>query len=186
MADPFIGEIRIFTGTFAPQGWFFCWGQELLIQSYQPLFAVIGNRYGGDGTTKFKLPDYRGRVLIGQGVGPGLTPRAIAAAGGITQVTLNSAQVPSHTHQVNCRSDASASTDTAANAVWGPTASGKGIVTQKLYAPAAAAVDQALNAATVKPAYGDAQGNTAAHTNCQPYLGINFIICYDGEWPEHP
>jgi microcystin-dependent protein len=100
-ADPFIGEIRVFAGNFAPRGWAKCEGQLLPINQNQALFSLLGTMYGGDGRTTFGLPDLRGRVAMHAGNGPGLTPRPQGAQhrGGSEQVTLTTSEMPSHGHQ---------------------------------------------------------------------------------------
>jgi microcystin-dependent protein len=95
--DGYIGEMKMFAGTFAPMDWEFCWGQQLSISQYNSLFAIIGTQFGGDGITYFNLPDLRGRTPIGSGTGPGLTPRNPAEKGGVETVTLTTANMPAHT-----------------------------------------------------------------------------------------
>ena len=114
--DPYVGEIRLFAGSYAPSGWAFCDGQELSVMQNQLLFAVIGNTFGGDGRTTYKLPDLRGRVPIHQGTGPGLTPRAFASSDGEANVTLTSGQIPNHTHSINSQSTTNAVNPTGA--IW--------------------------------------------------------------------
>lgn len=96
--DPFIGEIRIFTGNFAPTGWFLCQGQTLPINTYQALFAIIGTHYGGNGTTNFQLPNLQGRVVIGVGVSPSGQIYDLGQIGGSEQIALTLANLPIHTH----------------------------------------------------------------------------------------
>jgi microcystin-dependent protein len=98
-SDPFIGEIRLFAGNFAPRGWAFCHGQLLSISDHTALFSILGTTYGGDGRTTFGLPDLRGRVPIAAGNGPGLTPRPLGTVGGQEEVRIEVAQLPAHTHQ---------------------------------------------------------------------------------------
>lgn len=98
MSEPFVGEIRAFAGNFAPRGWFLCAGQQLPIGNYQALYAVIGTFYGGDGIQSFKLPDLRGRCIVGAGQGLGLEPVEIGEMAGQQEMTLLSSQLPNHTH----------------------------------------------------------------------------------------
>lgn len=98
--EPYLGEIRMFAGNFAPVGWALCDGSLLSIQQNTALFSVIGTYYGGNGTTNFALPDLRGRFPMGFGTGPGLTPRNLGDKGGAETVTLNVNQIPAHTHTV--------------------------------------------------------------------------------------
>ena len=98
MPDPYVGELRLFAGTFAPSGWALCQGQLVPISESDMLFNLIGTTYGGDGQNNFALPDLRGRVPVHQGQGPGLTPRTIGQSGGSESVTLQTSEVPVHTH----------------------------------------------------------------------------------------
>lgn len=98
MAQPFIGEIRMFGSNFAPAGWMFCNGQTLSIAQYTALFSLIGTTYGGNGTSTFNLPDLRGRLPVHQGQGPGLSFYTIGQAAGVETVALNSTQMPQHSH----------------------------------------------------------------------------------------
>ena len=104
MSNPYIGEIRLFAGNFAPVGFAFCNGQLLAISENSALFALIGTIYGGDGQTTFALPDLRGRLPMHQGTGPGLTTRVIGQQFGTETVTLTTAQIPAHSHPVLCSS----------------------------------------------------------------------------------
>lgn len=99
--DPFIGQIVLFAGNFAPRGWAFCEGQLLPISQNSALFSILGTTYGGDGRTTFALPDLRGRVAIQPGRGPGLSDYRLGAKGGEEHVTLNISQIPNHNHHVN-------------------------------------------------------------------------------------
>jgi len=99
--DPFIGEVILFAGNFAPRGWAFCEGQLLPISQYSALFSILGTTYGGDGRTTFALPDLRGRSPIGPGNGPGLDQIRLGSKGGAFQHTLDITQIPSHNHQLN-------------------------------------------------------------------------------------
>src|SRR5262245_33389082 len=105
MADPYIGEIRIFGGNFAPKGWALCNGQLLAISQNTALFSILGTNFGGDGRTTFALPDLGGRAPISQGQGPGLTQRFIGENGGVSAVTLTVTEVPAHDHKAGCQSN---------------------------------------------------------------------------------
>jgi len=96
--DPFVAEIRIFCGNFAPVGWFLCQGQTLPISSYQALFAIIGTTYGGNGTTNFQLPNLQGRMALGVGISPSGQTYNLGQTGGTEQISLTIANLPSHTH----------------------------------------------------------------------------------------
>src|SRR5262245_26202423 len=102
MSDPFIAEIKMFGGNFAPLGWATCDGQLLPISQYTALFSLLGTTYGGDGVTNFALPDLRGRVPMHPGQGPGLSPRTLGEKAGTETVTLTTAQLPAHNHAANC------------------------------------------------------------------------------------
>jgi microcystin-dependent protein len=99
MSEPFIAEIRIFAGNFAPRGWAFCDGQLLPISQNTALFSLIGTTYGGDGRTTTALPNLQGRAPMHPGRGPGLTERRLGQKGGVETVTLSEAQMPNHNHQ---------------------------------------------------------------------------------------
>src|SRR5208337_1330025 len=106
MATPFVGEIRIFAGNFAPVNWAFCDGSTLSISQNATLFNLIGTTYGGNGQTTYNLPDLRGRVAIHQGTGAGLSPYVLGQAGGVESVPLTNQQLPGHTHVVQCNETA--------------------------------------------------------------------------------
>ncbi len=101
MSEPFIAEIRIFTGNFAPRGWAFCDGQLLQISQNPALFSLVGTTYGGDGRTTFGLPNLKGRAPMHPGNGPGLSSRRLGERGGVEEVTLAANQLGSHNHIVN-------------------------------------------------------------------------------------
>ena len=164
MGQPYVGEIRMFAGTFAPAGWMFCDGQLLAIAENEVLFQLIGTTYGGDGQTTFALPDLRGRIPVHQGGG-----FTLAQAGGQETVTLLEQQIPPHSH------DLIASTERASTAV--PT--GHMLAqTNALHLYSSAPP----NVAMASPAIGVA-GGTQPHDNMQPYLGVSFIISLFGIFP---
>ena len=168
MAEPFIGEVRMFGGNFAPRGWAFCDGQLLSILDNDALFQLIGTTYGGDGQVTFALPDLRGRIPIHTGQGPGLSDHDLAEFGGSETVTLIGSQLPAHLHGVQATS-AAASQRTAAGNLQART-------TRAVYhAPAAV---QLLSASAI-----GAVGGGQAHENLQPYLCVNFIIAIEGIFP---
>lgn len=170
MSEPFIGEIRMFAGTFAPQGWAFCDGQLLAISQNDALFSLYGTTYGGDGRTTFGLPDLRGRVPIHAGSGPGLTPRALGAAGGSEQVTLATGQLPAHTHQMQGSDDTSVGPDPSGNLVGHPT-------NNAYRAPFATPV------LDLAPSTLAASGGNGSHANLAPTLCVNFIVALVGIYP---
>jgi len=169
MAEPFVGEIRMFAGNFAPRGWAFCSGQLLAVSQNDALFSLFGTLYGGDGRTTFGLPDLRGRIPIHAGQGPGLSPRSLGSKSGGEKVTLTTNQLPSHTHPVKGTNDAGNSTEPAGRL---PASS----TTIDLYVSTAPTVD--FNAAAV-PGVGGSQ----SHSNLMPFLCINFIVALFGIYP---
>jgi microcystin-dependent protein len=173
MADAYIGEIRLFCGSFTPEGWLPCDGGTYRIaQPYMDLFHVIGTTYGGDGQTSFCVPDFSGRAAIGVGQGQGLTPRKANDKIGTIQETLTTTQIPPHTHNVRGMSKPSTavlSSNPKGN-VWA-----KSMV--DLYTTNTP--DTQLDSKAVS---GFAGGN-AAHNNIQPALCLNYIICYAGYYP---
>lgn len=170
MANPFIGEIRIFAGSYPPMGWFFCQGQELQVNQFAALYSIIGNTYGGNPPNTFKLPDLRGNAPLGWGQGPGLTPHALGQKGGAATVALTASQMPCHMHTVQCVSNP-ATVSNPSNGIWAKS------VGTNLYSPDES--DAAMSNKALSSACGSV-GGTVAHNNMQPYLGINFIISYDG------
>lgn len=164
MSDPFIGEIRMFAGTYAPDGWAFCDGQLLSIPQYDALFSLIGTTYGGDGVTNFALPDLRGRVPIDQGNG-----FVLAQRGGAENVTLTASQTAAHRHTMQATSDTPSLSS--------PKEKLLGQAVAKFYRAGTPTVS--LNAASVSTV-----GGGQPHANWQPYLCINFIICLDGIYPQ--
>ncbi len=165
MGSPFVGEIRMFAGNFAPVGWAFCEGQVLAISENEVLFNLIGTTYGGDGQSTFALPDLRGRIPIHQG--PGFT---LAQAGGEETVTLTIQQIPMHSHAFQ------ASADNAATAE----AQGNVLAQTPSYTPYIGGVPANT---PLQPASIGGVGGSQPHNNVQPYLCINFIISLFGIFP---
>ncbi len=170
MADPFIGEIRMFAGTFAPQGWALCQGQLLAISENDALFSLLGTIYGGDGQTTFALPDLRGRIPIHYGSGPGLSAHPIGSKAGSEQVTLTVAQLPSHTHDPQNATNSAGTTPAPVGGV-------PAVAPVSAYGGPA---DTDLGAPVTSTA---AAGNGQAHQNLMPYLCVNFIIALAGVYP---
>lgn len=168
MAEPFIGEIKMFGGNFAPRQYALCNGQLLPISQNTALFSLLGTTYGGNGQTTFGLPDLRGRVPLHHGHGPGLSQRTLGETFGTETVTLNNAQMPMHNHAQQ------ASTSPATSAA-GPSG-----------APAAAATplygSDSPQVAMAAPAVSPSGGGQP-HDNMAPYLTLNFIIALQGIFP---
>lgn len=177
MSEPFIGQIILFAGNFAPTGWFMCQGQTLAISSYAALFSILGTTYGGNGTTTFQLPDLRSRVPVGWGQGPGLSAYVLGEQGGVENVNLLVSNMPSHTHLVTA--DASNGNATSpSNALLAQTVVSKGSTTYDTYVTGTPAHAVTMNPTTIQP-----QGGGIPHTNLQPFLGLNYIMAYVGIFP---
>jgi microcystin-dependent protein len=167
MSSPYVGEIRMFGGNFAPAGWAFCDGSLMAIAANDVLFTLIGTMYGGDGTSTFALPDLRGRVPIHMGSGAGGT-YTLAQTGGAEQVTLTASQMPAHSHIPQANSQMGTQTSPAGN-LWANS-------TNLPYSTANPSA--ALDAAAVGPA-----GGSQPHDNMLPFLVVNFIISLFGVFP---
>ena len=168
MAQPYVGEIRLFGGNFAPAGWMFCSGQLLPIVENEVLFQLIGTTYGGDGQSTFALPDLRGRVPVHQGNNLGNVFIA-GQNGGSENVTLTVPQIPAHSHPMLASADPANSPNPAANVL------GETVSTTPYFAgpPAVALAPQ-----SVMPT-----GGSQPHNNVQPFLCINYIISLFGIFP---
>lgn len=172
MSEPFIAEIRIFAGNFAPRGWAFCDGQLLEISQNTALFSLIGTTYGGDGRTTTALPNMQGRAPMGPGRGPGLTARSLGQRVGAQTVTLSEGQIPSHTHTARATT-APGSENTPGNTSAMSRTIGSNTAYSNSETPATA-----LEAAAVGTA-----GGGGAHNNLQPFLTLNYIIALVGLFP---
>lgn len=176
-ADPFIGEISMFAGPYAPQGWAFCDGGILSIAEHTALFAIIGTTYGGDGVRNFALPDLRGRAPVHKGRGPGAPDIRLGEMGGESAHTLTTNELPGHTHAATGKiaaSSAAGSSNSPANAFPAVSAS------RDVQYATTADTQMNANASQVTVA---STGGSAPHNNMQPYLGINFIIALQGLFP---
>ena len=170
MAQPFLGEIRMFAGSSAPEGWRVCDGSGLDVNDYSELFALIGTTYGGDGGSVFLLPDLRGKLPVGQGAGLGLSSRTMGQQFGTNDVVLTTANLPAHSHAIN------GSRDTAEAITPGPTLT-LGTPAGSLFYSAGTG-KRALN----NQAFGAIGGGTA-HTNRMRTLSINYIIAVFDVFP---
>lgn len=164
MAQPYVGEIRMFAGNFAPAGWMFCEGQLLPISENETLFNLIGTTYGGDGQSTFALPDLRGRLPLHMG-----NSLILAETGGAEEITLTVSQIPAHSHPL-LASSSSATLATPVNNLLAES------VNISLYIEDQTSSN--MNAASVSPV-----GGSQPHTNFQPYLCVNFIISLFGIFP---
>lgn len=171
MATPFIGEIRMFAGNFAPRGWAFCNGQILPISQNTALFSLLGTTYGGNGINTFALPNLQGRVPMHWGSGPGLTPRVLGESAGQESVVLLQAQMPAHTHLVNSVSSGGNQASPAGNL---PAIESTG--TSLDYSNGA-------GTGTMNPAMINPAGNNQPVPVMQPYLTVSFIIALQGIFP---
>jgi microcystin-dependent protein len=170
MSEPFVGEIRMFAGNFAPRGWAFCDGQLLAVSQNDALFSLLGTIYGGDGRTTFGLPDLRGRIPIHAGHGPGLSERRLGSKAGEEKVTLTVNQLPSHRHDVFASSTGASSGNPSGNvsANTAPT---------NVYSTALA-LPESMSSSAVS-----GTGGSRSHTNLMPYLCVHFIIALVGIYP---
>jgi microcystin-dependent protein len=173
MSDYYVGEIRLFGGNYIVQDWLPCDGRVLPVMSYQLLFAVLGAVWGGNGSTTFALPDLRGRIPIGQGTGPGLTPRVFGATGGSQTVQLAAAQIPAHSHVANTQASAATVTTPTGN------------LPAQVQAPDAGYFQDAKKAATFE--YSNtmivAAGGDQPHDNIMPSLPLTYMIAVEGTFP---
>ena len=177
MTDPFLAEIRMFGGNFAPRGWALCNGQLMSISQNTALFALLGVTYGGDGRVTFGLPNLQGSAPMQQGQGPGLTPRTLGEVGGTPTVTLVNAEMPQHTHTALAYDDSGDNTSPTNN-TWAQALQGR--VGDKLYS-VGQQPNMLMNPQTVLPT-----GGSQPHNNMPPYLTITFIIALEGIFPQRP
>ncbi len=169
MSEPFVGEIRMFAGNFAPRSWAFCDGQLLAVSQNDALFSLLGTIYGGDGRTTFGLPDLRGRVPVHAGQGPGLSQRRLGSQGGSEKVTLTVNQLPSHGHPLTGSSDNASDANPAGDVLAGST------VLEPYYN---GPPDTNMAATAIA-----AVGGSRSHTNLMPYLCVHFIVALVGIYP---
>jgi microcystin-dependent protein len=168
MSEPFIGQVIMFGGNFAPRGWALCDGQLLPISSNSALFSILGTTYGGDGVSSFGLPDLRGRVPVHAGTGNGLTPRRLGERGGQETVTLNTNQIPAHSHPLTASANPANDTNPA----------DKLLARSAEDAYVAGTPGATLSAQSISNA-----GGGQAHNNVQPYQALNYIIALQGTYP---
>ncbi len=168
MSEPFIGQIQIWGGNFAPRGWAFCNGTLLPIAQNTALFSILGTTYGGDGRTTFGLPNLTERAPMHPGSGPGLAQRRLGETGGTATVTLNPNQIPAHSHRLG---GSGADNDSST-----PIGNVPGFADDDPLYRSTSDTTMAATALAV-------QGGGAAHNNLQPSLGLSFIIAITGTFP---
>lgn len=173
MANPFVAEIRIFAGNFAPTGWAQCNGQLMPISQNTALFSLLGTMYGGDGKSNFALPNLQGSAPLQQGQGPGLSLRVQGEIGGEQSVTLLQTEMPAHSH--SAQGSTGSTQTTPVNNAW---ASGAKLGGGNLYFPSTPASNVQMN-----PFGTSISGGGLPHNNMPPYLGLTFIIALQGVFP---
>jgi microcystin-dependent protein len=171
MGSPYVGEIRIFAGNFAPVNWEFCSGQSLSIEQNQTLYQLIGTTYGGNGNTTFQLPDLRGRLPLHMGTGQ--SSYTLGESGGVEQVTLTTIEIPTHNHSLGAASSGQVSSPAGAL----PAVATSEQVGVDVYGPTGSS-PTTLNPATIAQNAGD-----QPHNNLQPFLAVSFIISLFGIFP---
>lgn len=176
MPDAFLGEIRLFAGTYAPQGWAFCNGQTLPIRQNTALFSLLGITYGGDGTTTFALPNLQASVPVQTGQGPGLSSYTLGQAGGTPSVTLTQAQMPTHGHQLQS-SSAGGTQASPENGIWSVPSAGRGL---------AAYNSSPGSSPAMAPNILGGTGGGQPHENRMPFVVLNYCIALLGIYPERP
>ncbi len=195
--DGTMAEIRLFSGDFAPRNWAFCNGSVLAISTNQALFALLGTTYGGNGMTTFSLPDLRGRTVIGQGAGPGLSQRIIGEVVGAPTETLTLNQLPAHTHiaQITAGTASGSATLYGVNSGGGSATPGGNYLAEDNGAGSTAYASSGTpvamnggsaaitNVQAVTTVSIGSNGGSQAHTNMQPSLALNYIICIAGIFP---
>lgn len=170
MANPYVGEIRMFAGNFAPSGWAFCDGQLLAISENETLFQLIGTTYGGDGESTFALPDLQSRAPVHMGQGPGISNSyQLGETGGVESVTVTTNQTPAHSHAFLASTGAGAANTPQGNVVASPAVA-------KLYRLTSPGDPLAANMI-------GGIGGSQPHDNLMPYIAINYIISLFGVYP---
>jgi len=168
MSEPFVGEIRMFAGNFAPRGWAYCDGQLLAVSQNDALFSLFGTIYGGDGRTTFGLPDLRGRIPVHAGSGPGLSNRRLGEKQGTEKETLTTNQLPAHTHQFQASQGSATTRDPVGNASAG--------------AAADVYVDN-FSPFQLDNTEISSIGGSQSHANLMPYLCVHYIVALIGIYP---
>jgi len=180
----YVGEIRIFAGTYAPDGWHFCDGSYLQISEYNALFSLLGTTFGGNGVNNFQLPNMQARVGIGSGkISGGNNTYVLGQTGGLEEVVLTSETIPAHSHVINAYTgDATIADPTNDSVLAASVPDGSGYTSVKLYASLPAGTttpDSPLDPCAV-----EYQGGSQAHENMMPYTTVNYIIALNGLYPQ--
>lgn len=171
MSESYVGEIRMFAGNYAPEGWAMCNGQLLSIAENDVLFALIGTTYGGDGQTNFALPDLRGRIPVHMGTNPKTgTNFSLAQAAGVENLTLTLNQLPAHSHTAVAQSNTDNTTTSPTNNVWAASTGAKQFSANQ--------PDTGMNGQSLSSV-----GGNQPHGNMMPYLTVSFIISLYGIYP---
>lgn len=196
-----IGEIRAFAGNFAPRTWLFCQGQSMPLNDNQALFAIIGTNYGGDGMTTFKLPNIASRIVVGAGQAPGLSNYSLGQVIGEENHALNLSELPAHNHQISPTfSTTAGSVNLSLNAVASPGDQSNPAdkylaqdLNDNIYANATNSTNlvslnsNAAKVSNLSPPIPQVtiggSGNSLPHSNIQPVLAVNYIICVEGIFP---
>ncbi len=176
--DPYLAQVIIFAGNFAPRGWMYCHGQLLSIAENTALFSLVGTTYGGDGQVTFGLPDLQGRVPVGTGTGPGRSSYDLGQVSGTEQVTLFTGNLPAHNHPATL----TASVGVSGAGATADDPDGALLTTTNAPFYATGAAGGRLGGTTSTVAIGPA-GSNAGFSNKSPYLVINYIICTEGIYP---
>jgi len=175
MSEPFVAEIKMFAGNFAPRGWATCDGQLMPISQNTALFSLVGTYYGGDGKSTFALPNLQGSAPLGMGQGSGLSDRLLGEVGGAETVTLLPTELPVHTHSVNASTSLGTQTDPT-GALWAPGGAVRG------GGPPVYASGQG-GAPAMHPQALSTAGGSVPHNNMPPFLTVTFIIALQGIYP---
>lgn len=176
MSDPFLGEIRMFAGTFAPRNWAFCDGQLMPVASLDALFSLVGTTYGGDGRMTLALPNLNDRVPMHPGTGPGLTNRRLGERSGFISIPLNENELPEHDHVIKGASQKGDAQTPGNTAYMGQDSESRAEVIN--YLSSSGGSDSTLSPQMLK-----SSGGNQHHNNIQPMLGVNFCIALTGLYP---
>ncbi|MDQ6530806.1 tail fiber protein [Flavobacterium sp. LHD-85] len=181
--EEYMGVIKIFAGNFAPRGYMLCAGQLLSIAQYSALFSILGTTYGGNGTTNFALPNLQGVVPIGQGTNPASGTYALGQAAGSPTTTILTSNMPPHVHSGPGKISVSGSNSTDAVPVDGASIAVPGSIVSRAFSPTLGFATSTPSVNLTSNIITAPAGNGLPINNMQPYLAINYIICYEGIFP---